>query len=123
MRHLAVIMLMLLVPGPAAAGDIATHRKDAMAVENIELAREHCGHELTARAVQLIAADRAAAPRPFAEGRAVVADLWRRTWACDPAFVSPSCMAARLHLCHRAYAEYGPAGIRLKGLIRAIVKK
>ncbi len=32
-------------------------------------------------------------------------------------------MAARLQLCHRAYAEYGPDGIRIAGLIRAIIKK
>ncbi len=121
--RLAIIVLLTLVPGGAAAGDIASHRKQAMAVENIELARTHCGHELTARAALLIAADHRAEPRPFAEERAVLDNLWRQTWACNPAFTSGSCMAARLQLCHRAYTEYGPEGVRLKGLIRAIVKK
>ncbi len=116
-------LLAVLLPNVGLAGDSAIHRKDALAVETVTLARDHCGHEVTARAGALIAADRRATGHPFAKSRDVLANLWRKTWACDPAFTGASCMAARLQLCQRAYAEYGPDGILAKGLIRAIIHK
>ena len=123
-RLVATIVFSLMVcMAPADAGDIASHRIEAMAVENIELARAHCGYEITAQAARLISVDRQTQPRPFAEPRATLANLWRQTWTCNSAFIGESCMAARLQLCHRAYAEYGPDGIRIAGLIRAIIKK
>ena len=120
---IAITMILLAVAPPVEASDIAVHRKQAMAVENIELARTHCGHEITARAAGLIAADRQAGQKPFAEPRASIANLWRQTWRCDPGLIGESCMAARLQLCRRAYEEYGPDGILVPGLIRAIIKK
>ena len=112
---------MLLLQG--AAADDALDRKAAMAVENVVLAESSCGYELTFLARNLVIRDKGQVPRLFAGDRAVLANLWRETFACNPAFAGQNCFAARWQMCQRAYAEYGPDGIRLKGLIRAIVKK
>ncbi len=52
-----------------------------------------------------------------------VENLWRNTWECEPDHVGKSCMAARLNLCRRVYAEYGPDGILLPGLFKPIIHK
>ena len=98
-------------------------RPEAMAVEDVLLAQSSCGIELTELAQSMIAVDKAATARPFTDDRAVLATLWRETFACNTDFVGENCFAARWQMCQRAYEEYGPDGIRLKGLIKAIVKK
>lgn len=98
-------------------------RREAMAVENVMLAHGSCGIELTAVAREMIARDKAEVPRPFADERSILATLWRETFACNRDYAGENCFAARWQICQRAYEEYGPNGIRLKGLIKAIVKK
>ncbi|NNE22258.1 MAG: hypothetical protein HKN11_06570 [Rhizobiales bacterium] len=98
-------------------------RREAMAVEGVLLAQSSCGIELTELARSMIARDKAATARRFADQRAVLATLWRETFACNSDFAGQNCFVARWQLCQQAYAEYGPDGIRLKGLIKAIVKK
>ena len=71
----------------------------------------------------LIRRDKRLKPEPAREQRAVLAELWRETFACNPQFAGENCFAARWQLCQRAYAEYGPDGILIKGLIKPIVKK
>ncbi len=116
-------MAVALAFSQGVAADEMADRRTAMAVEYVQLAQASCGYEVTFRAKHLMTRDRGQKSRPFAEDRAVLANLWRRTWACDPAFAGENCMAARWQLCQRAYAEYGPEGIRVKGLIKAIIKK
>jgi len=98
-------------------------RREAMAVEGVLLAQSSCGIELTELANGMIARDKVATARPFADERAVLATLWRETFACNADFAGQNCFVARWQLCQQAYAEYGPDGIRIKGLIKAIVKK
>ncbi|MGI9465037.1 MAG: hypothetical protein ACR2OM_13905 [Aestuariivirgaceae bacterium] len=98
-------------------------RQQAMAVENVMLARELCGVELTELSRDMLSRDKAKEPRPFSEDRSVLANLWRETFKCNPDFAGQNCFAARWQMCQRAYEEYGPDGIRVEGLIKAIVKK
>jgi len=108
---------------PDVLADDAAERQAAMAVENVRLAEKACGYDLTIVARNLIALDAADDNEPFANDRAVLANLWRQTFACNPVFAGENCFAARWQMCQRAYAEYGPDGIRLRGLIKPIVKK
>ena len=94
-----------------------------MAAENVTLAENHCGVELSFQAKQLILRDKRQSPKPFADERAILSRLWRETFACNPDFAGNNCFAARWQMCQRTYAEYGPDGIRVKGLIRPIIKK
>ncbi len=120
--RLLLLAGVLLASGQAAADEAANWRT-AMAVENVQLARTSCGYEVTFLARNLMTRDRGLKTRPFAEERDVVANLWRQTWACKPGFAGENCIAARLQLCRRAYLEYGPEGILVKGLLKAVVKK
>lgn len=49
--------------------------------------------------------------------------LWNGTFKCDPAYIGGSCMAARWTLCGRAFEEYGPDGIVIRGLFKPIIHK
>lgn len=119
----ALVVAGTVMGSSANADETMGDRRRAMAVETIQLAREPCDYALTPQAEELIAADRAQGVPPFACERAVLATLWHETWHCNAAFAGENCMAARWQLCRQAYAEYGPDGIRIKGLFRAIIKK
>ena len=83
-------------------------------------AEAYCGYEPSAAGDALRRSDFGpdhARERQFAD------DLWRGTFACEEAYIGASCMAARLALCQRTFAEYGPEGIVLRGLLKPIIHK
>ena len=123
LRSLFVTALVMAGMVGAATAAEGLDRRSAMAVENVLLAQSLCGVGLTAEARRLIALDKMQSSRPFADDRSVLANLWHETFKCNPDFAGQNCFAARWQMCQRAYAEYGPDGIRMGGLIAAIVKK
>ena len=123
LRSLFVTALVMAGLIKAAAAEEVLDRRSVMAVENVLLAESLCGVELTPLGRRMIALDKQQSPRPFAEDRSVVANLWRETFKCNPDFAGQNCFAARWQMCQRAYGEYGPNGIMADGLIAAIVKK
>jgi hypothetical protein len=122
-RFGSVLMLGMTGALASAHADDALNRRAAIAVENVALAKASCGMELSFLARQLILRDKRHEPRLYPDQRAVIARQWRETFACNPGFAGQNCFAARWQLCQRAYAEYGPQGILMKGLIRPIIKK
>lgn len=130
LNRLMTIFRLLFVPTlvmggviSAATADEVRVRRSAMAVENILLAESLCGVELTPAGQSMIANDKRQSPRPFAQDRSVLANLWHETFRCNPDFSGQNCFVARWQMCQRAYGEYGPNGILVEGLIAAIVKK
>ena len=113
---LAVLALFAASPGTSAGAEDTGQRVLAAAL--IEQAVKRCGHELSS-AGELLGKHRA----PGALQSQFVEQLWDRTWKCDPAFIGQSCMAARWTLCERVFAEYGPDGVVLPGLLKPIIHK
>lgn len=121
MRRLPVLwagVLWAMLPGPDANAQYDA--KTALAGLFVRHAVAHCGYEPSARGKELGTRDfgqNHAADKQFAEA------LWRGTFACDKAYIGTSCMAARWALCQRTFAEYGPQGVLVPGLLKPIIHK
>ena len=90
----------------------------SLAAAFVEQAVKRCGHEAS------VAGEALREPRaPGSAQSSFVEQLWERTWKCDPGFIGRSCMAARWALCERVFAEYGPEGVVLPGLLKPIIHK
>ena len=94
--------------------------KQSLAGRIITHAVDYCGYEASVEG-------RALSTKVFgashANNQKSADDVWRGTFACAPAYIGASCMAARWSLCQRTFAEYGPEGIILPGLLKPIILK
>ena len=117
----AVFLAVLLSVSPASAQSASPQElQQGLAGRIITHAVDYCGYEATARGHALSAKVFGAA---HANNRQFADELWRGTFACAPAYIGASCMAARWSLCQRTFAEYGPEGIILPGLLKPIILK
>ncbi|MEM8686414.1 MAG: hypothetical protein AAGF81_03730 [Pseudomonadota bacterium] len=111
-----------LLWAPAAGAQSATplELQQSLAGRIITHAVDYCGYEATTKG-------RALSVKVFgtahANNQKFADNLWRGTFACAPAYIGASCMAARWSLCQRTFAEYGPDGIILPGLLKPIILK
>lgn len=120
-------LVALLAPGIVMLCTVAVPRSEAqsqaqqnLAGRFIQHAVAYCGYEPSLEGEALRIKDFGpdhARDRQFAD------DLWRGTFACEAAYIGTSCMAARLGLCQRTFAEYGPEGVVLPGLLKPIIRK
>ncbi len=97
-----------------------TRSQQALAGQFVRHAVAYCGYEASVQGTALSTAqfgDEYARDRQFADG------LWHGTFACKEAYIGASCMAARWALCQRTFAEYGPQGALVPGLLKPIIHK
>ncbi len=92
----------------------------ALASQFVRHGVAHCGYEPSEQGAALSA--RTFGPEHAANLKFADA-LWRGTFKCDAKYISTSCMAARLSLCQRTFAEYGPDGVLVRGLLKPIIHK
>ncbi|MEM1200207.1 MAG: hypothetical protein AAGI06_12950 [Pseudomonadota bacterium] len=111
-----------LLWAPAASAQTATplELQQSLAGRIITHAVNHCGYEASAKGEAL--SDKVFGPA-HANNQKFADDVWRGTFACTQAYVGTSCMAARWSLCQRTFAEYGPEGVILPGLLKPIILK
>lgn len=95
-------------------------QQQALAGQFVRHAVAYCGYEASARGTQLSTVDFGA---DFARDKRFAEALWRGTFACEADYIGASCMAARWALCQRTFAEYGPDGVVLPGLLKPIIHK
>lgn len=115
-----VLTVLLTAPAPSAQSASPLELQQSLAGRIIAHAVDYCGYEATAQGQALSAKVFGAA---HANNQQFADELWRGTFSCAPAYIGASCMAARWSLCHRTFAEYGPEGIILPGLLKPIILK
>ena len=112
-----IVLFVLASSALSSAGD----RRQLVVAERVKQAVEWCGYEPTPAADEMLRVAQGTDARH--QDRALVAKLWRETFACNEAYAGDNCFAARWQLCQRAYGEYGPDGILIRGLIKPVIKK
>ncbi|MEM7426509.1 MAG: hypothetical protein AAF441_10455 [Pseudomonadota bacterium] len=117
----AILLAIGLSMGAAQHALANDDAQQDLAAAFIVEAEKRCGHEMSETGMAL-AARRSSASDNHLQIR-LVRPLWRRIWACDPDFISGSCLAARWNLCKRVYEDYGPQGVVIPGLLKPIIKK
>ena len=115
-------MLCALALGPAAmAQSVQVSRaQQSLAGHFVRHAVAYCGYEASPHGAALSTADFGA---EYARDRQFADMLWQGTFACKKAYIGTSCMAARWSLCQRTFAEYGPDGALIPGLLKPIIHK
>ncbi|MCP5082898.1 MAG: hypothetical protein GY948_14520 [Alphaproteobacteria bacterium] len=119
-RAALVLCTLSLSTGAAAQSPQQSRAQQALAGQFVRHAVAYCGYEASRRGETLSATEfgeEYARDRQFADG------LWHGTFACKEAYIGASCMAARWALCQRTFAEYGPDGALLPGLLKPIIHK
>ncbi len=94
--------------------------QEALASHFVRHAANYCGYELSARGTVISQTDYGA---DYANDRTFADRLWHGTFACKKAYIGASCTAARWSLCQRTFAEYGPEGALVRGLLKPIIHK
>lgn len=94
--------------------------QEALASHFVRHAITYCGYEPTARGAALRQTDFGA---DYANDRTFADRLWHGTFACKKTYIGASCTAARWSLCQRTFAEYGPEGALVPGLLKPIIHK
>lgn len=125
MRRLPLALVIIVWAG-VHAGDVNAQSSDqhdartALAGRFVRHAVNYCGYEASPRGAALSTKDFGKAH----DANTLFAQtLWRGTFACEKAYIGTSCMAARLTLCQRTFAEYGPEGALVPGLLKPIIHK
>ena len=109
-----------LSTGAAAQSSQPSRAQQALAGQFVRHAVAYCGYEPSPEGRVLSTTEFG---DDYARDRQFVDGLWHGTFACKKPYIQGSCMAARWALCQRTFAEYGPDGALVPGLLKPIIYK
>lgn len=112
--------LVLSLAAALAQSPKQSRAQQALATQFVRHAVTYCGYETSPQGAALITTEFGA---EHARDRQFADELWHGTFACKKAYIGANCIAARWALCQRTFAEYGPKGALIPGLLKPIIHK